>query len=196
MWNFFKIIDYYLFQLINFEWSNPLFDFVMPMLRNKYFWSPFYVFLILFFIMNFKKKGIYLIIMLILTVFIADQLSSSIIKPLVHRSRPCMDLYLVDHINRLVGCSASFSFPSSHATNHFAIAFFLIHLFYSRFKWVAPLLIFWAFSISFAQVYVGLHFPSDITVGAILGSLIGYYVAGFSKRWLNLDTIHMEKGET
>ena len=182
-----KQFDYFLFSMINFHWNNPVFDFLLPMFRNKYFWSPFYVFLIVFMIINFKKKGLLIILFIIVTVFITDQLSSAVIKPIFHRLRPCNDMNLVEHIRVLAGCSGSYSFPSSHATNHFAVAFFLINLFYSRFRWTGPVLFLWALSVAYAQVYVGLHFPIDIIGGGIIGGFIGFYMAKLSKRWVGFD---------
>ncbi|MBT5990208.1 MAG: phosphatase PAP2 family protein, partial [Bacteroidetes bacterium] len=66
-----------------------------------------------------------------------------------------------------------FSFPSSHATNHFAVAVYLTTLFYSKWKWILPLSILWAFSISYSQIYVGVHYPVDVVTGALLGTSIG-----------------------
>lgn len=187
MQDFIKVVDYYLFIFINSKWVNPVFDVVFPAIRDKYFWAPLYIFLLFFFIINFKKKGYYLIILLILTIFVADQLSSSVLKPLIHRLRPCNDSYLHNYIRLLVSSSSSFSFPSSHASNHFAIAFFLIKIFSARFKWVFPVSLVWAAAISYAQVYVGLHFPLDIIAGAVLGAVIGISMGMFTNRFLKLN---------
>jgi undecaprenyl-diphosphatase len=54
---------------------------------------------------------------------------------------------------------------------------FLVGTFYSRWKTIAPVALIWAFSIAFAQVYVGVHFPSDVLSGAILGCMIGYVMS-------------------
>jgi undecaprenyl-diphosphatase len=79
----------------------------------------------------------------------------------------------------LDGCGAGFSFTSSHATNHFALATFLSLTFrqwMSRYTWV---LFVWATSIAYAQVYAGVHYPLDIVGGAALGSGIGYLTGKF-----------------
>jgi membrane-associated phospholipid phosphatase len=76
-------------------------------------------------------------------------------------------------IVRRVDCGPGFSFPSTHASDHFAIAVFLIIVFYRRHKWILPAGLIWAAAISFAQVYVGVHYPIDVTAGAIYGSLVG-----------------------
>ncbi|RYD69937.1 MAG: phosphatase PAP2 family protein, partial [Sphingobacteriales bacterium] len=81
-----------------------------------------------------------------------------------------------------VPCGSGYSFPSAHATNHFAIAIFLIFVFYSKWKPVLPLGLFWAFIISFSQIYVGVHYPVDTMVGALLGTTIGLITASIYKK--------------
>lgn len=169
--------DYQLFKLINNSLAEPWLDPVMLLFRNKYFWLPLYLFFISFFIINYKRDSIWIIMALLLTVSISDMTSSKLVKPTVKRLRPCNTVELSVEPRMLINCSGSYSFTSSHATNHFAIA---VLLFYSighligRYKW---LLLVWAFLISYAQVYVGAHFPIDVTGGAVLGSLIGWMVA-------------------
>lgn len=81
-------------------------------------------------------------------------------------------------INVLVNCGSGFSFTSSHATNHFGVGLAFILLFGKRIKWFIPAFLFWASSIALAQVYVGVHYPSDIFAGAVLGSLIATIIYG------------------
>jgi undecaprenyl-diphosphatase len=72
------------------------------------------------------------------------------------------------------------SFPSSHATNTFGFAMLLSLLFYRKYKWILPLAFLWAFLVSYAQIYVGLHYPLDIIGGMLLGisiSAIIYFAA-------------------
>lgn len=167
-------LDQALFIAINKGLSNPFFDWLMPLLRNKYFWVPLYLFLIIFLTRNYGKWGFFCIVFMLITFAVSDYTSASIIKPAFERLRPCNDPMLKSEMNAVVGCGSGFSFPSSHATNHFGIAMFLIGTFYARWKWISPLALFWAFSICFAQVYVGVHYPVDVISGAILGCIIGY----------------------
>lgn len=172
-------LDYRLFTLINSNWSNTFFDFICPLLRNKYIWLPFYVFLFSFFIINFKRKGWLIIVFMIVSVTCSDQICSHVLKPAVKRIRPCNQEILAGHVRMLVNCSNSYSFPSSHASNHFAAALFLIALFSKRRIWLIVVLVLWASVISYSQVYVGLHFPLDILAGAIIGSIIGWAGGSF-----------------
>lgn len=166
-------VDTSIFELINQGMSNDLFDKLMPWIREKLFWVPLYVFLILVVVIRFRKYAYMVILTAILTVVIADQLSSHVIKPTAQRTRPCNELALQSQINVLAPCSGSFSFTSSHAVNHFAVAAFFIALLGEtnrryRILWL------WAALIAFAQVYVGLHYPFDVFIGGLLGVSIGF----------------------
>jgi membrane-associated phospholipid phosphatase len=177
--------DFDLFLKIHRGLANPFFDWLMPLMRNRYFWAPLYLFIIIFSIKEYKKKGLLLIAMLLLTFAIGDLVASRVIKPLVGRVRPCNDSGLSPNIIYRVHCGTGKSFPSAHATNHFAIAVFLISIFYDRWKAILPIGIAWAAIISFAQIYVGVHFPVDILAGTLLGILIGWST---SKLFKNIQT--------
>jgi membrane-associated phospholipid phosphatase len=162
------------FFIINHGLSNSFFDWLMPALRNRFFWTPLYLFIIIFFIRNYGKQGWIMIIFLGLTFGFTDFFSSSVIKPSVQRLRPCNDPEIKTTVKNIVACGSGYSFPSSHASNHFGLAVFLIMMFYNKWKQILPLGLFWAASISFAQIYVGVHYPIDILAGAILGGMIGH----------------------
>lgn len=166
-----------LFFTINQGLSNPFFDWLMPALRNRFFWTPLYLFIIIFSVRNYGRQGWYLLVFMSLTFGFTDFASSSIIKPSVQRIRPCNDPEIKSEVISRIACGTGFSFPSSHASNHFALAIFLITLFYSKWRLILAIGILWAGSISFAQVYVGVHYPVDIIAGAIIGSMIGYIMA-------------------
>jgi len=174
--------DVDLFLKINRGLANPFFDWLLPLMRNRYFWSPLYLFIIIFCLREYKKNGWYIIGGLLLTVALGDRIASGLIKPAVARLRPCNDITLANDIMSRVHCGSGFSFPSAHATNHFAIAVFLIFVFYGRWKPILPIALFWAFLISFSQIYVGVHYPIDTMAGALLGSTIGFGVALLYKK--------------
>ena len=173
--------DEQLFQLINGSWHNPVLDAVMPWWRNKYVWFPLYVFIASFFLLNFKKRGAFLILAIGLTVGTADFVSSSIIKKNVQRLRPCNTEMLKNDMQLLVRCGSGYSFPSSHAANHFAMAVVLFFTLGKVLKRTRIPLLLWAASIAFGQVYVGVHYPLDVLMGSLLGILIGLTGAFFIK---------------
>jgi undecaprenyl-diphosphatase len=99
----------------------------------------------------------------------------------------------MSHVRLLINnCSGGYSFTSSHATNHFGLALFLFITLQSVFKKWRYLFLFWAATICYGQVYVGVHYPLDVLCGAILGSATGYITGTvFNKKigLLNLDTL-------
>jgi undecaprenyl-diphosphatase len=169
--------DHWLFSKVNQDWTNPLGDLIFPFLREAEFWVPFYLFLLVFITMNFGKKGWRWVFLLVVTAALSDQLSSDVIKRLIFRLRPCHNPDLIDNIRILVGyCPVSSSFTSSHACNHFAAACFIFTTLRHTSRWWILVFV-WAFLISYAQVYVGVHYPVDVLGGALVGSLVGWLMA-------------------
>ena len=169
--------DYWLFSRINQVWTSPFLDTVLLFMREQELWYPFYLFLLVFAPLNFRKKGWIWALYLAMTVIISDLISSHLIKEHLFRLRPCNNPAWADSMRFLANyCPIGSSFTSSHACNHFAMAFFI----YRTLKHTSPwwrLVFVWAFLISYAQVYVGVHYPLDVTCGALLGSLIGWQVS-------------------
>lgn len=171
--------DRYIFHFINGVWHNSFFDGLFPLIRQADFWIPFYLFLLVFVLLNVRKSGWYILI-IACTAAISDMLSSRVIKELIWRPRPCRDPEMSGLVRVLVDyCPQSSSFTSSHAVNHFAIATFLVITLYPFFKKWIYLLYLWAFLIIYAQVYVGVHYPFDVLGGAVVGTAIGYFMGKF-----------------
>lgn len=165
--------DKALFYLINNKLSVSSLDNVMLLLRQAYTWIPLYLFFLLFFWFNCRKYFFSIVVLSLFTFAVTDYSSAAILKPFFGRLRPCHDPTIQSTLNNLVGCGGMYGMPSSHASNHFGLAtfwFMIIQQTVGR-KWFW--LWVWAAIICYAQVYVGVHFPGDILVGAILGSLVG-----------------------
>lgn len=168
--------DKALFEVINGQWHNGFLDTVMPYWRSKRFWIPVYLLISLFIGFKYRWNSIYIFISLALLILASDQLSSHLIKPSIERLRPCNDPTLTD-VRILVHCGNGFSFTSSHATNHFALSSFLFLAIQEfRNKLGSFILFFWAATIAYGQVYVGVHFLFDVLAGTTLGCLIGYLI--------------------
>jgi membrane-associated phospholipid phosphatase len=173
---------------INKDGSNAFFDFLMPWLRQSLMWAPLYLFLIVFAIQNFKAKGGRWVMYVMLTASISDLTSSRLIKNYFARPRPCNEPAMQQALHFLVNhCPGGFSFTSSHATNHFAVAAFIYftgrHLFGTKLR----LFFVWAASICYAQVYVGVHYPFDVLCGALLGTFIGYLMSILFNKYFKLS---------
>lgn len=165
-------IDWAVFRFINSGISNSLFDQIIPFVRDKWLWLPLYVFVISWMVVQWKKLSWMVIFFFFLTAGASDYISASVIKPLVKRERPCQTGRSSHEINVRVTCGNGYSFPSSHATNHMGMAVYLFLISANLFRKGRYLFFLWAILVSFAQVYVGVHYPSDIFVGWLLGTVI------------------------
>lgn len=172
-------LDRQLYIKINSDWTNSVFDAVMPFLRNPVYWAPLYLFLLVFFTLNFKIRGLWWSLFFLCTFALTDMISSRLVKLSVMRIRPCNDPDMLGYVRLLVDCGSGFSFTSSHATNHFGLATFFFITFRKvlpQWAWIGYA---WAFSIIYAQVYVGIHYPFDVIVGALIGIIIGIVTGNF-----------------
>lgn len=176
--------DHALFSNINGKWTNPFFDSLMPWVRHSNNWIPLYVVLLSFLINKWGKNSWKWLVLVGVNVTLTDQISSHLFKPYFHRLRPCADPELMQQTRLLLDhCSGGFSFTSSHAANHFGIAVFLVVTLQPLLKNYRYLFLIWAAIIAYAQVYVGVHFPLDIFVGAIIGIIVGYFNGKLFHKW-------------
>lgn len=154
-------------------WNSPYWDGVMSTLTSKYVWIPLALIIIyVIFKNNNWRRACLILLMIVLCVTIADQLSSSIIKPLFHRPRPTHDPLLMDQIDVVNNYRGGhYGFISSHAANCFAVAVFLMNLF--RHRLMTGVLLLWAVFICYTRIYMGVHFFGDILFGSLTGALIG-----------------------
>ncbi len=182
-----KHIDLYLFKLVHLGLSNPWFDTLMPLLRIPYFWAPVYLFLLVWMWLRYRKEGLVWCLFFFITFVFCDYISAHFIKSMVQRVRPCNDPSLNFLIHRIVQCGSGYSFPSSHAANHFGLSFFMIFTLGKQYKYLTLLALTWASLVCFAQVYVGVHYPFDILCGAMLGVLIAKYTAWYFHKKVTLN---------
>lgn len=159
--------DTYLFYLINQKGQNAFFDWFMPFitdLKNSFFLLFGLGVLVLY---RQKREGVFFIIFMGITLVISDQFSSNFLKDLVGRIRPC---HTLSEVRLLTDCNTSYSFPSSHAVNIFAGAFFLA----KPLKEFSIFFYFIACLVAYSRVYIGIHYPFDALGGAVLGLLLAW----------------------
>lgn len=167
-------------------WHPPAADATVPWLREKRNWIPLYVALLAWLVWIWRWRGLALAAAAGACVGLADFLAAGVIKPLVGRLRPCNTVGLREQLDLLTGCGPGLSFPSAHATNHFALAVFLAVTCFAERPWAKWVGLAWAASISVAQVYVGRHYVSDVLAGAGLGTALGWGAAwGFNRATAN-----------
>ena len=179
-------VDNAMMLVVNRELTHPLMDNLALFMRESIFHIPLYLFLFFIAYQLLGKKAFWWIIAACTLIAITDLLSSQLIKYTFNRIRPCRDPFMATQVRFLAKyCGSNPSFTSSHAMNHFAFAAFAASSFKGISKWV-NLLFVWAAIISYSQVYVGVHYPSDVIVGGFMGILLGWMGYGITKQALSL----------
>lgn len=183
-----KRIDKIILLLVNHDSSHQYLDPVMIVLRNPFTWIPFYIFMVYFF---YKQAGVRfwkILIFSLLTVALTDSIST-LIKNFFERLRPCYDNEIASLVRHVDDCGGLYSFPSSHAANHFGLAAFWFWIILKltgkkwKFLWV------WSCVICYAQIYIGKHFPSDV----IAGGLIGFFTGTFMMKIFSLLELYTSR---
>ncbi len=157
-----------------FVWLNgqhlPWLDPFMVWVTERNHWFAWYALLVGWLIYRYRKQAIGLLLTVIASVAGADQLASSVLKPLLHRPRPCHVPALQKLIHPVLDCGGQFGFVSSHAATTFALATSLWLLLGQRHPWLR-----WGFGwaaiISYSRIYVGVHYPLDVLGGIGVGVL-------------------------
>ena len=183
-----QTLDTSLFLFVNRSLVNPFFDWLMPLLSNNVFFFPVLIVLGLGLLWKGGVRMRLCIVMLSLILPLGDNFVINTVKHAVGRPRPytvLAEARVFGHVGEgyiapsTVTNGAEMaaykptgsSMPSSHASSWFA-ATMIFSIYYRRSAWfVLPL----ALAVSFSRIYNGVHYPSDVLVGAILGA--GYATA-------------------
>jgi undecaprenyl-diphosphatase len=173
-------LDRGLLVFLNKTMASPVSDFLWPLITDYDRLLPVRIILVGVWIWMLVRGGVRgrtAALLLIPLLIIADQFSSTFLKDLFHRPRPCHvvnGVPVVADLRLLVGCGSGLAFPSSHAVNSFAVAT-LLGWYYRRGR---PWLFGWAAIVALSRPALGVHYPSDILGGAMVGIFVGLAVAG------------------
>jgi undecaprenyl-diphosphatase len=171
-----QALDAWIFHLVNRSLQNPLFDLLMPALSTKQYLILPGLVAMCFLALRGGRREWLLLLVGVAAVTMGDQ-GCNLLKALFHRTRPC---HTLPDVHLLAGCTRSFSLPSNHATNMFAIAA-VGWLMLRRWRWALPVL---AAAVAYSRIYLGVHYPSDVVLGAIWGVAAGWVCTRIAARAL------------
>jgi undecaprenyl-diphosphatase len=159
--------DLAIFYLFNHTISTGFLDKFFSIITDVNKWYIAYLILVGIAFFKGGLRGKIAVITLIILIVVTDQTGYRLLKELFERVRPCNAL---SDVITPIGCAGGFSFPSNHALNNFAAAVFLLKLF-PQYKWIFLIT---ATLVSISRIYLGVHYPSDVLGGAIIGIAFGY----------------------
>ena len=175
---FLESVDHDLFLFLNGLHRESLDSFMLAATDTK-FWLPVHLFFIYMLFRKLDNRAWLALAFVGLAVLMSDQLTSSLLKPLTERLRPSHDpvfegtIHLVRNHTGNYYRGGKFGFPSSHAANAFAVAMLLWMVIGRQFRWTLITFAVAGF-IGYTRIYLGVHYPGDVIVGALLGTGIGW----------------------
>ncbi len=149
-------------------------------ITNQFHWIPLFAFIFYLSIKSFGwKKGLFLILSMILLVALSDQFTN-LIKNTIQRLRPSSDPSIKDSLRNLIK-PGGYSFFSGHSATSTFFSVFVILVFKERYKQVYLMLLFPLF-FAYSRLYLGVHYPIDVVSGIIVGVILAnVYFIGYKK---------------
>jgi len=182
-------LDKKLFLELNSGFHTHCLDQLMLFFSSTAAWIPLYLVLLYLIIRNYRKETWMVLLAITLTIVMADQFTSTFMKPFFERLRPSHDPELenIVHIVNHYRAASKFGFASSHAANTFGIAT-LMWFILKNYRPLIGLLFPWAIGVGYTRIYLGVHFPGDILVGELVGflsALIAWLLFKLLKRFID-----------
>lgn len=155
-------------------------DHFMMDITGRGIWIPFYAVLAIALIWRFGLlHGLAIVALLALAVGCADVISDKLVRPFFERLRPSnLENELSAFVHVIIDDkhpegyrSSAYGFPSCHAANTMALA--VASCLVVRKGWYAAFIFIWAGLLCYSRIYLGVHYPGDITFGAMIGGLVG-----------------------
>ena len=171
--NLYDAINITIFHLVNsmgFEAMDP----IMLLISNKFTFIPLYIYLLYLLYKKDSSNFAWTLLAIVLLILFADAGSVHLFKNQFEILRPCHTPIVMQDMRFVKDCGGQYGFISSHASNAFAIAFFISLMLKSTkaFFWLFN----WAALIGLSRIYLGVHFPFDIIGGMFWGLFVSLLV--------------------
>lgn len=169
-----KQLDWDLLLLLN-DWGNDSVDLFFNIITHKFTAIPLFAYLLFILYKKLKPKELlFALIAIAVMITISDQLAVLFKNTFVQRLRPFNEPGLVGLVSKVGKSGGTYGFYSGHASSAVALAAFMWMMLRRSHKKLAVFVVIWAMLVSYSRVYLGVHYPGDVLMGAFMGSLIGY----------------------
>ncbi len=153
--------------------GSKTFDGFWLTITNQFTWTPLFLLILYFVFKEFGvKKGIFTFLFIVLLVAFSDQFTN-LIKNTTERLRPCNTEDLKAYLRQFTYKPRGFSFWSGHASLSTAFSVFVFLLFKNRIRHIKWIFIF-PVVFGLSRIYLGVHYPLDVTCGYIAGIIVGF----------------------
>ena len=167
-------LDHSLFRLMNEVWVSPSLDYLMPFLSRIGNLGGIWL-VLLGTIAIFGKQAGRRVALAGFVALVVGFACSELIKDLTMRPRPFL---VLPDVRLLVAAPHSYAFPSGHTTSSFATATGVLlaarKVLGRTPVWSLGMLVL-AVAISYSRIYVGVHWPTDVAAGTVLGMASGWF---------------------
>lgn len=151
------------------DWMDP----IMFQISETITWTPLFIYLIYLIFKRDRANAWWVLGGVALTILAADQFTSGFLKPLMERLRPCHDPRWEGIMHNYERCGGLYGFVSSHAANTFGVSVFLNLKLKGKVKNLRWLFLY-AVVVSYSRIYLGVHYPFDIVLGALIGTIMAW----------------------
>ena len=162
---------------------SPFFDNFFYIYTQTWTWVPLMLLMLVWMWRKWGVRSLYVLGGIVLCILLSDQISSSLLKPLVARLRPTHDPDIANLIHVVNGYRGGlYGFVSSHSANAFAFVVFTSCIIRNRYYALGITI--WALLTAYSRIYLGVHYVGDVVCGGILGIFVGLLVYwSFRSKW-------------
>ncbi len=142
-------------------------------------WTPLFILFLVLIYKNHTKKQTLIIVFTVLFTLSFTLLFTELIKEWIQRIRPNNTDELKTSL-RILTNPTDYSFFSGHASNAMAVTLLIFFFLRKKVKYTY-LFFLWPLLFSLSRIYLGVHYPSDIIIGSLVGATIAYIAYKISK---------------
>ena len=186
--------DHELFLFLN-NLGNSTWDDFWNFLTNKWSSIPFYALLVYLLYRSLGLKGTLITLVAVAGLITATDQLANVFKDGFQRPRPCRQEGVMEHARFIADYCGRWGYFSAHAASSAALTVFMGMILRPFYPIMLYVLIFWALMVSYSRIYVGVHYPSDVLTGILIGSIFGYLFFRF-QQFLMGKYVYKKSGES